>query len=473
MPCTRRQFLHVAGAAAGAVAWPGSVVHAATHRLELTAGVFKQAVRAQGSQTEVWGYNGSVPGPVLRFAQGDQVQARLVNRLSQGTTVHWHGVRVPNAMDGVPQVTQNPIEPGAAFDYAFTVPDAGTYWYHPHQSSFEQVPRGLYGALVVQEPRPVQVDREELWLLADYKLNADNSQVEDFGKILDFGATGRHGNVYTINGTAAGPERKLELRPNERVRLRLVNAASARIFRLQFGGHSPWIVAHDGQPTVPHPIPDGYLFLGPGQRTDLVLDGLSAPNASHFSIMDRRMPSTEVARIVYAGKPARAKPLPRPRPMAPNRLVEPKLGTATRHYLVFEGGIKGQPAIAQIDGKALDVEDIMSRHGLTWSMNYTAQHEHAMMHEPLFYMRKGEHVQLRMVNNTNFEHPMHLHGHFFRVLAHNGRPTPLREWRDTVMMGPYGTCDIAFVADNVGEWMFHCHVLDHAAGGMMGTVVVE
>jgi FtsP/CotA-like multicopper oxidase with cupredoxin domain len=95
------------------------------------------------------------------------------------------------------------------------------------------------------------------------------------------------------------------------------------------------------------------------------------------------------------------------------------------------------------------------------------------MHEPIFTLKKGEHVHVRLINNTMFEHPMHLHGHFFRVLAHNGRPTRLREWRDTVMLGPNGSCDIAFVAENVGEWMFHCHVLDHAAGGMMGTVVVE
>jgi FtsP/CotA-like multicopper oxidase with cupredoxin domain len=98
---------------------------------------------------------------------------------------------------------------------------------------------------------------------------------------------------------------------------------------------------------------------------------------------------------------------------------------------------------------------------------------HAMMHEPLFRMRKGEHVTLKMINNTEFEHPMHLHGHFFRVLALNDAPSRLREWRDTVVIGPRGNCDIAFVAENPGEWMFHCHILDHAAGGMMGTVVVE
>ena len=472
MPLTRRDFVQWSSAAGAAALLPG-VPHAATHpRFDLTAGVFKQRVRPQGAETEVWGFNGSVPGPVLRFAQGDKVDLHVVNKIPQVTTVHWHGLRVPNEMDGVPHVTQHPIELGGSFDYRFAVDDAGTYWYHPHQSSFEQVPRGMYGAFIVEEAKPVQVDRELIWILADYKLNDDNSQVEDFGKILDFAGDGRHGNVITLNGTAAGADRKLELRPGERVRLRLVNAASARLFRLEFTGHAPWVVSYDGQPVAPHPIPDGLLFLAPGQRTDLVLDGQAEPGR-RWAVVDRRAPATQIASIEYAGKPLRAKPLGRPAAMAPNRHVEPRLGSATKHFLVFEGGVKGQPAIAQVDGKPLKVDDIMTKHGLTWTMNYTAQHEHAMMHEPLFYMRKGEHVQLRMVNNTNFEHPMHLHGHFFRVLAHNGKPTRLREWRDTVILGPRGHCDIAFVADNVGEWMFHCHILDHAAGGMMGTVIVE
>jgi len=470
MSLSRRDFLQAAGGAAGTLALPALAL--GRPRQDLTLGVFKQQVRPSGAPTEVWGFNNSVPGPVLRFAQGDKVDLHVVNQLPQVTTVHWHGLRVPNDMDGVPHVTQHPIETGASFDYRYAVEDAGTYWYHPHQSSFEQVPRGLYGAFIVDEPKPVAVDREVIWLLADVKLGEDNAQVEDFGRIADFGAEGRHGNVVTINGTAAGPERKLELRPGERVRLRLINGASARIFRLEFSGHSPWIVSFDGQAVPPHPIPGGHLFLAPGQRTDLVVDG-SAPAKSAYSVMDRRGQGAEIARIVYAGAPVRAKALGRPAAMAPNRLTEPRLAKATRHFLVFEGGVRGAPAIGQVDGRALKVEDIQARHGLTWTMNYTAQHEHALMHEPLFHMARGEHVLLKMINNTNFEHPMHLHGHFFRVLAHNGKPNPLREWRDTVILGPRGSCDIAFVAENVGEWMFHCHILDHAAGGMMGTVVVD
>jgi FtsP/CotA-like multicopper oxidase with cupredoxin domain len=468
---TRRHFLHTAGAAFGALAAPAYAQQAAPKRTELAPGVFRQKVRASGPDTEVWGFNGSMPGPVLRYRQGDSVEIRVTNALPQPTAVHWHGVRVPNAMDGVPQVTQAPIANGGTFDYRYRVRDSGTYWYHPHQSSFEQVARGLYGMLVVEEHRPLAVDREVLWVLSDIKLGLDNGQAEDFGRIADFGSDGRHGNVILLNGTAAGPDRALELRPNERVRLRLLNAASARAFVIEFAGHEPWVVSYDGQGVAPHRVPGGRLRLAAGQRTDLVIDGIASGGAP-FAVMDRRG-NTQIARIAYAGKPARAKALGRPAAIAPNRLTEPDVGKATDHYLVFEGGLNGAPAIGNVDGNALKVEEIMEKHGLAWTMNYTAQHEHAMMHEPLFHMSKGEHVTLKMINNTEFEHPMHLHGHFFRVLALNDAPNPMREWRDTVVVGPRGSCDIAFVAENEGEWMFHCHILDHAAGGMMGTVVVE
>ncbi|HET9577308.1 MAG TPA: multicopper oxidase family protein [Usitatibacter sp.] len=470
MSLTRRQFLQTAGAALGSMALPPGARAAAGTPFELRAAISRQAIR-DGGPTEVWAFNDACPGPLLRFRRGESVDVLVRNDLPRVTTVHWHGIRVPNAMDGVPHVTQAPIRVGDRFEYKFSVPDAGTYWYHPHQSSFEQVPRGLYGPLIVDEDKPIAVDREEVWVLSDFKLDKKNRPVEDYGKVLDFGSGGRLGNTFTINGTQAGAHRKLQLRPNERVRLRLINAASARIFDLAFGGHEPIVVTYDGQSTQPHPLPGGVLVLGPGQRTDLVIDGTAGPGS--FPIMDKRDSGTQVATIAYAGSPVRGKALPMTEPVAPNALAEPDIAKATAHFLVFEGGVLGQPAIARVDGKAMDVKQIMEQHGLTWTMNYTAQHEHAMMHEPLFRFDRGEHATIKMLNHTDFEHPMHLHGHFFKVFALDDKKLERPVWRDTVMIGPRGSCDIAFVADNVGEWMFHCHILDHAAGGMMGTVVVD
>ena len=477
MTFSRRDILKTTGAGLSMIALPPVQAQGTPQRgtpLKLRASAFSQAVRP-GMRTDVWGFNGSVPGPVLRFRRGDTARIAVTNELpgKATTTVHWHGIRLANAMDGVPHVTQEPIPNGRTFDYEFTLPDAGTFWYHPHQHSFEQVARGLYGTLIVEEDKPLPVDRELVWVLSDFKLLPNGRQVSDFGRLADFGGGGRLGNVFTLNGRETGPDNSLEVRRGERLRVRLVNTATARIFLLDFRGQKPLIVAYDGQPVDPHPLPQGLLLLGPGQRTDVILDIDGSPGQS-FPVIDRRDKGYQLGALVVSSKPAvRARPLAAPAALPRNALPEPDLGKLEEHYIVFEGGLLGKPAIGLLDGKPHKLPDIIREQGLSWTMNYQAEHEHALMHTPLFRFRRGQHIALKMINETEFEHPMHLHGHSFRVLRVNGRPTQFSEWRDTVMLGPRATVDVAFVADNPGEWMFHCHILEHAAGGMMGTVTVE
>ncbi len=219
--------------------------------------------------TEVWCYGGVVPGPELRVRQGARFQIEVENGLSQETTVHWHGIRLPNAMDGVPNLTQAAIPPGGTFEYAFDLPDAGTYWYHPHARSFEQVGRGLYGALIVEENEPPPVDRDLCWVLGDWRLRDEARISEDFGNGHDASHDGRVGNTVTVNGRVAPA---IQVRAGERLRLRLINAANARIFALAFGQHRPWIIALDGHPVEPHEPDQGLVVMGPGQRTDLIVD---------------------------------------------------------------------------------------------------------------------------------------------------------------------------------------------------------
>ena len=199
------------------------------------------------------------------------------NRLEEETTVHWHGLRVPNAMDGVPHLTQPPIAPGATFVYAFDLPDAGTYWYHPHQRSFEQVGRGLYGPLIVEEREPIRVDRDVTWVLDDWRLLPDAQISGDFGGFMDASHNGRVGNTVTVNGRV--PE-IFPVRAGERLRLRLINAANARIFGLEFHGHRPRMIALDGQPVEPHEPEGGRVVLGPAMRADLVLDMSGRPGGA-------------------------------------------------------------------------------------------------------------------------------------------------------------------------------------------------
>ena len=481
MSIDRRRFLLAATAIGATSALPAGVLAAPARRerrVALSASAFTTALDpASTVRTGVWSFNEQFPGPELRFRRGDQVHFAFANRLQQDTAVHWHGIRVPNAMDGVPHVTQDPVAPGGNFDYRFTFRDSGTFWYHPHQSSFEQVPRGLYGALIVEEDKPPVVDRDEVWVLSDIKLDDQRQQVEDFGRILDIANDGRIGNQLLVNGQVAGANRKIEVRAGERLRLRLVNAASARFFRLAVEGHEARVIAYDGQGVKPHPVPADGLALGPGMRVDLIIDCMGKPG-QRFAVRDLGrppiVPASELGMLAYTDQRAvRSKPLSSPIVLAPNRIAEPNLAKASRHVILFQGGMRGMPVIGMVDGKPSRIQEIMQKEGLAWTMNYNAQHEHALMHEPFLHLKKGESVILRMINDTDFVHPMHLHGHFFRVLAINDAATPHREWRDTVIMGPRQTIDVAFVADNPGEWMYHCHILDHAAGGMMGTIAVE
>ena len=151
-------------------------------------------------ETDIWSYNDSAPGPEIRVRQGDRLRVTVENGLDEATTIHWHGIRLPNAMDGVPYITQPPIEPGGSFVYEYTLPDAGTYWYHPHQRSYEQSGRGMHGALIVEERNPVRVDRDVVWVLGDWRLNRDASIRGGFGRFMDVSHNGRVGNTVTING---------------------------------------------------------------------------------------------------------------------------------------------------------------------------------------------------------------------------------------------------------------------------------
>jgi FtsP/CotA-like multicopper oxidase with cupredoxin domain len=417
-----------------------------------------QMVPEQYPATGVWAYNGSVPGPVLRARQGDRLRVHVANDLIEATTVHWHGIRLPNAMDGVPYITQRPIEPGTGFTYEFTLPDAGTFFYHPHQRSYEQVGRGLAGALIVEERTPPAVDRDVLWVLGDYRLNADASVRGGFGNYMDASHAGRIGNTVTLNGRL--PE-TFRVRSGERIRLRLVNAAPARVFALEFRGHRPWVIALDGQPVEPHEPPGGAVLLGPAMRADLILDMTAAPGSRH-AVHDgfyRRL-AYNLVDLAYGDEAPLRKSAGDPPRLADNPLAEPDMRSAERHRIVFTGGMMG-------DMRGL-------RRGMAWAVNGIANGcgDSGLPFEPLLVLRKGRSYVLDLVNDTRWHHPIHLHGHAFRVVSRNGRATRHREWLDTVMLEPRERAEIAFVADNPGDWMFHCHVLEHQASGMMSCIRV-
>lgn len=270
MSSTRRRFLQASAAASAVMTGsPFGLRSARAAEIELTAGKATIPMVGEGyPETNVWAFNDQVPGPVIRARQGERLEVAVNNALSEPTTVHWHGLRVPIGMDGVPSLSQPPIEPGKTFTYDFELKDAGTYWYHPHINSSEQVGRGLHGALIVEETNPPEVDRELLWVLDDWRLD-EEAAIVPFGNMHDASHNGRIGNSATINGAIRDVE---PVRAGERIRLRLINVANARTFGLEFRDLDPWVMAFDGQPVEPHRLGDQSLTLGAGMRADLIID---------------------------------------------------------------------------------------------------------------------------------------------------------------------------------------------------------
>jgi FtsP/CotA-like multicopper oxidase with cupredoxin domain len=398
--------------------------------------------------TDVWAYNGTVPGPELRFRQGERLRIEVENALGVGTTVHWHGIRLPNAMDGVPGVTQKPIPEGGRFVYEFDLPDAGTYWYHPHLGNPEQVSRGLYGALIVEERDAPPAERDVVWVLSDWELDREARIDEAFLNPMAASHDGRVGNSVTLNG--AMPE-SFAVRAGERIRLRLINAASARIFALAFEGHTPTVIAYDGHPVKAHPATR--VVLGPGMRADLMLDCAAKPGTKH-RVIDSfyRQFAYELVQLSYRDETPLRQSFPPIQVPRMNPVAVPDLGRAQRHRIVFGGGAMGaMPRQAE-------------HKGMFWTVNGKPVREHHD-HEPFLRLKLRQSYVLELVNDTSWYHPIHLHGHVFRILSSN-------QWADSVLLEPKSRAEIAFVADNPGDWMLHCHVLEHQATGMMALVRV-
>ncbi len=494
-------------------AWPAG---AAEDERRLTAAPGQAFLLGEGRPpTSVWAYDGKVPGPVLRIPQGEPVRIVVENRLAEGTTVHWHGVRLPIAMDGVPGISQPPIAPGDTFVYEFTPPDAGTFWYHPHVDGLQQIGRGLSGALIVEERKPPAVDRELLWMIADWRLGNDGQIAVGFGNRMEAMMSGRVGSTVTLNGRVSARE---PVRAGERVRLRLVNGALARIMRLRFEGHRPVVVAIDGQPCDPHEPEDGRLLLGPAMRMDLIVDMLGEPG-QRYRILDDFYDGLAytLTWLTYdPGPPLRARPLEPPTALPPNPLPEPDIAAAERHELVIQGGMMGGGAMAGLGGMMGNGQSnggmmgggMMSCCGMSgggskssgmmtnggtmggggmmggsegmgmagmgsasWAINgrsMTGDGQAGMA--PLLTLQLGRSYVLTLRNRTAWWHPMHLHGHSFRVLSRNGAAVPHRQWGDTVLVSPREAVEVAFVADNPGDWMLHCHVMDHQVAGLMAIL---
>jgi FtsP/CotA-like multicopper oxidase with cupredoxin domain len=402
-----------------------------------------------GGKLRVWAYNGQVPGPTLRVRLGDTVRVRFQNRLPQPTTIHWHGVRVPNGMDGVPNLTQPPIEPGGSFVYEFTPKDAGTFWFHPHVRSSEQVERGLYGVLIVEDEKPAPYAADVVWVLDDWLIDERRQIFPEFNTMHDLMHDGRWGNVVTVNGRTG---ERLAARAGDRIRLRLLNSANGRVFNPDFGALDVSIVAVDGL-YLRRPIPYRGFELAPGNRLDLDVT-FAAAQSGVVRVVDRFYPD-------------------QPNPLA--EIMVDGIAPPARRF--------DSPAHARVpawrEALALPVTERFrlnarrgGEHGIEWTINERAFAGHAHAAPPALTMRQGAFQHLQFVNESYRLHPIHLHGMFFRLLARNGVPVDEPFFRDTVLVHAKETIDVGLIPEDPGRWMMHCHILEHAEAGMMTTLEV-
>ena len=429
----RREFL---ACSAAAVVLPAPARAAPAFRLE-AGPVDARILPGSGDPTRMLGFNGSTPGPELRLRQGERISVSFENGSGRPSAIHWHGIHLDNAMDGVPDLTQAAVPPGGTFRYAFGLPYAGTYWYHAHHRSWEQVARGLYGPLIVEERDPPAVDRDIAVILDDWRLDRGGQLHESFGDRHDFSHEGRMGNFARV----LFPE--TAVRRGDRIRLRLINTATARIFPVAVAGGTGKVVAHDGMPLA-EPAPLGDLLLAPAQRTDLILD-VAGPVS--FALRTGQGPYPLGTIAVGGSNPA---PIDAPvRPLPAARAPEPDRDGATRHTLVMQGGAMG------------------GRHGGGdfWAFDDRS----GMTDAPWRRFARGETALITLRNDTAFPHGIHLHGHHFHEIRDDGA---LGHYRDTTLVGRQASRDILCVFDSPGKWLLHCHTLGHQASGMKTWVEV-
>jgi|GEM_PF-25714 len=396
---------------------------------------------APGRSVTGWGFQGGAPGPTVAHV-GDTLVAHLVNQLPEPTLIHWHGLRLPATMDGTDAV-QRAVAPGDSFEYRFVLPDAGTFWYHSHANETVQVERGLYGALVVLGAGEPTFDVDRVLVLDDLKLDRQGR----IAKTALFDRhSGREGKVALINGRA---ESELSIAAGQVERWRLVNACNARYLRLSLGGR-PFRVIGGGGGLHTHPVTVTETLLTPGDRVELAVGPFEDEGAviTFESLRYRRSLMRWPRRMTWAT--LRVGPRDTSRALLP-----PEFAVVTP--LVLPGASLAPSRVIRLGGR-------MTAHGHDWLINGEMHH----VDKPV---KVGELNVWDIVNETGMDHPFHLHGFFFQVVARDGQPCVPTSWQDTENLVGRGRVTIAFRADDrPGQWMYHGHILEHHAAGIDGPL---
>jgi len=385
---------------------------------------------SSGKAVEAWTYNGQIPGPELRVKEGELVEVTLINQdIEQGVTVHWHGLDVPNAEDGVAGATQDTVQPGQTYTYRFIAKQTGTYWYHSHQDSEEAVQKGLFGPLIV-EPRETDPAVKDITVMTH---------------IWD--------NKLAIG--ASDTTEALNIAPGTPVRLRLLNTDDWVRQRYLLTGTPFQVAAIDGTDIAdPGLLENTRLELTTGGRYDVVFT----------------MPDHPVLLSVAGENKLGLLMSPNGAGSLPEVPAQPAVFDPARY------GAK-TPTPFDLNSKfdrefTMVLDNKFGFYNGQFNNLYTINGE-LFPNTPMFMVREGDLVKTTIINRSYVDHPMHLHGHHMLVLTRNGQPVSGTWWSDTLDVLPGDTFEVAFRADNPGLWMDHCHNLSHAALGMSMHLMYE
>jgi FtsP/CotA-like multicopper oxidase with cupredoxin domain len=412
----------------------------ATRYFQLTASEFDFKISDQKT-IRAWGFNQSLPGPVLKAKKGDTLVITVKNNLQEPTNIHWHGIRLPASMDGTGEV-QNPIQPGEEFEYRFVVPDAGTFWYHSHQNETKQMERGMYGALIVEDDSYPVTDADKVFMIDDMKLTNGNKFKEgNFISRWMERHDGREGSTLLINGKE-NPE--IHIQAGQVETWRFINSSSARYFVLHLSGREFRIIGTDGG-LLEHPRTVTEALITPGERMEIVAGPFKEGETFAIeSLPYNRMTFLKAKQQTFATV---------------------KVGGYKPSVAFIPGTLRKIEPLAPQDAAVTRKVKLSVGPSLKHGIDFLVNNELHADDQPV---KVGE-LQIWEVANTSLmDHPFHLHGFFFQVLEENGKAPEYRAWKDTYNLKPKSKIKIAWIPDNrPGKWMYHCHILEHHAAGMM------
>jgi suppressor of ftsI len=468
--------------------------------LDLAAILVSETIGARA--TTAYAYNAQIAGPLIRVPQNATVMVRFTNKIDLPTAVHWHGVRLENASDGAPGLTQEPVATGKGYLYRLHFPDAGIYWYHSHVREDIQQPLGLYGNIIVDSPDPhyyEPANHEEVLMLGDILVNHDT--LIPFGaEQPDFTLMGRVGNMIRVN---AEPTYALDVPQGAVVRFYLTNVASSRTFNVSFGDAPIKVVASD-ESRFEHEELVPSVVLGPAER--YVVD-VRFPHPGRYAFVNavqainhfqgEFMPEVDTLGVVTVGAtPAKPDYAARfavlhtndsvVRDIARYRSAFTHPPDHTLHLTLKTSGLPLATVqfmsidtayfapVEWVDGMP-DMNWLSTAAQVRWIIRDEASGKDNMdidWHAPV-----GSTPVVRIINDDRsfhpMQHPIHLHGQRMLVIARDGVPTKNLVWKDTVIIPVGSAVDLLVDASNPGAWMLHCHISEHLESGMMTVMHVD